>query len=215
MKRVIVIGLLVLAIVSASVSVVLLVNEGFGKLKPLEKGEHYRVLSAECVPRETAKDLLVTDHTFAVYYDASGLINVYNLNGMFLYGIQIETIGNGTAYIGFVNGCMNILSRGDRCYVFEGKQLVRTFTSAENKAAFESVKQITMASHNRTANGNVYYYMAASNEIKRGPSVSELTTVVSFPKRNEVAEELGMLALLAFLAITTIARGKSYSSRRV
>lgn len=127
---------IVIISVSFIVFVMHLSNSGFVPLKALKTDEVYRTLEKEYIPQTDLTAFCVTDSEIILYYDESGITNIYSLDGKFCYGIQTETSRNGFGDIEYTDGLLYIMSRSNRIYIFDKKELTDTFLPSENRTTF-------------------------------------------------------------------------------
>ena len=85
MKRAYVI-IAICIIVLCSIELVNLASaEGFSHISPLKTQEAYRVVVNELIPREEISLFLVTEERIFLYFDYTGIINVYSQGYLFIW----------------------------------------------------------------------------------------------------------------------------------
>lgn len=196
MKRVIILVFVILVVFSCILLVYMGINEGFDSLESLKDGEYYRLILEEKNPRAELTSFLVTDTVLILYYDAEALVNVYTLNGKFLYGIQVELIRNGTGNFAYHNGMLYIMSRGNRMYIFQDKELIKSFLHSESPAEFAVLETLVKQSKNHSIEDTTYYYIAASNQITKITPKSTMETVISLPQVNSNIKSVTFFLLI-------------------
>lgn len=199
MRRIIILAF-VLLVLSGSVYLIYMVeNEGFDSLKPLERGEYYRLLEEEKNPRDELTSFQATEAYLILYYDSAGLVNVYTLNGDFLYGIQIQTIKNGHGDFVFQDDMLYIMSRGNRMYLFREKNLTESFLYKESPEKFRQIEVLMENRSHDLPEGTTYYYLSNQNQIAKTTPMSTMTPVLSMPQANH------NIPAIAFLLLITVA----------
>lgn len=173
--------------------------EGFSRIQPLRTDEAYRIYTEEQVPREDLSLYLVTDERIFLYYDYEGVINVYSLEGNFLFGLQIQSLRNGTGDIAFSKGFLYIKARGNTIYIFDDMTLVSSFDRADNPNEYIAIELLMNGAPCHEVDGVKYY--AAGNEIVKSESGYPLQTVISLPKKNKSVYYLGIGILLVIAGL--------------
>lgn len=206
MRRVVIIALLVLIFINAFLLVKLTGEERFDTVPPLEEDEYYRILNTELIPREEVTTFCVTDSVIVLFYDVQGLVNVYSLEGSFLYGLQVTTLRNGTGDIAVEDDYLYIKARGNRMFVFKEKELIRSFRYSEDPTEFRSIEQIIEGNKNHSINEEAYHYLPDTNQIVKRTPNGAMISVVTMPEINSDTQMMGMLLLLLIAALVHYCR---------
>lgn len=196
MRRVVILVFTLLVISCSAYLAYMIANEEFDSLDLLDNDEYYRVLAEENVPRSDLTSFQVTESTLILYYDAAGLVNVYTLEGEFLYGIQIQTIRNGSGNFVFQDHTLYILSRGNRMYAFREHNLIDSYLYTEAPEEFRQIESWMMQNKCHSMEDTTYYYLSESNQIAKTVPFGIMETVISLPKRNSNIHDVVMILLI-------------------
>ncbi len=206
MRQVVILALLVLVFINAFLLVISIGEESFDPVPPLEKDEYYRILNTELIPREKVTTFCVTDSVIVLFYDAQGLVNVYSLDGSFLYGLQVLTLRNGIGDIAVAGDYLYIKPRGNRMYVFEEKELIRNFRYSEDPTEYRRIEEILAGNENHSINEESYHYLPDTNQIVKRAPEGAMISVVTMPKINSDAQMLGIFLLMLIAALVHYCR---------
>ena len=91
---------------------------------PLKNDSEYRVIYEEHLPssRIGGRDWFVADGRIFVLFEKQSYLNVYDLEGAFLYSIQTYHINNGVERIAYKDGLLIIHTRSGGVYLFDGPE---------------------------------------------------------------------------------------------
>lgn len=181
-------------------------NNEFAHIKSLKENDLYRILDTECVPMTDVTTFCVSDSAIMLYYDESGLTNVYALDGTFQYGLQTATSRNGHGDIKYHNGYLYIMSRPNRIYIFDKTELVDTFLPSDNRAEFLRIEEMMRSGTQHSLDGETYYYLANVNKITKTSIHGEMTDIVVLPERDNngvTAVVLLFLSVVCFVELVT------------
>ena len=132
-----------------------------------------------------------------IFYDEAALINVYNADGSFEYGIQISTIQKGHGDIAVLDRKLYIHSRRPVIFVFQDDQMVETIDPYSSYEKYISTREIFSREKN-VADGMCNYQLSEStNDIIRKDTEE---TVIDLPQRSDTAERLLVVGLLLLVA---------------
>ena len=92
MKRTFVVVMSVVIVLACIRFGFLVKSENFSVITPLKTGESYRILYEEKIPREKLSLFTVNEKLIVLFFDYEGIINIYSIDGEFLYGFQIESL---------------------------------------------------------------------------------------------------------------------------
>lgn len=174
-----------------SVAVCIMAQNTFSILPSFDESQEYILHEEELIPWEDATSFLLSDGKIYVYYDASGLVNVYQMDGSFCFGIQIPTIKSGKGDIAYQNGYLYIESRRAIYYVFENLQLVETIELSKDLNRFRSLRELFVQEKNHL-NGNCQYQLSStSNDIV---SCDGDQILLDLPEKSQTARLLIILA---------------------
>ena len=183
-------------IVSIMVSAVyLLGQESFATLSVIEQDSDYRLLDTELVPREEMTSFVIAEDKVYTYYDRSGLVNVYFLDGSFCYGIQVPTLKSGKGDIALHEGLLIINSRRSFVYFFDEGELVDLFQPIDKPDRYLALRELFSQEKNHEDGANVYQLSPSSNDIV---STDNTSVLIDLPEKSKLADNLliaGMLLL--------------------
>lgn len=160
-------------------------SEDFDQIDPLGPGERYHVYTDEYIPREELSIYLIANNKIVLFFDYTGLVNVYTLEGEFLYGLRVESLKNGIGDIAYDRNYIYIKSRGNTMYIFQGTTLVNSFRKNDDPVLYESIKELMDGEPNHSLNNSVYSYNSASNSIQKREGRGAFETVLDMPDRSE------------------------------
>ena len=201
MRRVGMIVLLALIFIDAVFLVIMTGGENFDTVPTLDANELYRIVNTELIPREEVSTFCVTDSVLALFYESQGLVNIYSLEGSFLYGLQVITLRNGIGDIAVEDDYLYIKPRGNRIFVFKEKELIRSFLYSEDSTEYRRIEQILNRSKNHVLNDETYHYLSETNQIIKHTPQGATVSVVTMPDINSDTQILGMLLLLLIAAL--------------
>ena len=201
MRRVVIIVLVVFILIDAFFLVMMTKKEDFGTITPLMENEQFRVLNSELIPHENVTTFCVTDSAIVLFYDLQGLANVYSLDGSFLYGLQVKTLRNGTGDIAFEDEYLYIKTRGNRIFIFKGKELIRSFSYSEDPTEYRFIEETIETHKNNTVNEETYYYLKNANQIVKRAPHGAMVSVISMPQITSDVPMLGVFLLLLVAAL--------------
>ena len=172
----------------------LLSNEHFDTIPTIEGEDksEYILHRTQLLPREDITSFAVDDGKIYIYYDKAALINVYETDGSFRYGIQISTIPNGRGDIAALDGKLYIESRRSIIFIFQDEQLVDSIEPDNSYEKYISARAI-FSSEKKTADDIYNYQLSVSNnDIIRQDT---LETVIDLPQKSFTAEHLLIIGL--------------------
>ena len=199
MKRAYVI-IAICIIVLCSIELVNLASaEGFSHISPLKTEEAYRMVTNELIPREEISLFLVTEERIFLYFDYTGIINVYSHDGIFLYGLQINSLKNGIGDIAFKDGILYIKARGNMLYIFDGTVLLDNFRRQDNPQMYSEV-EVLMGGEPCHQMNNITY-VSSGNKILKKAEQHVVETVISLPQKNTNIRDLAIFTMLLIAAL--------------
>ena len=176
----------------------------FQKPEPLNEGELFRILTEELIPDDDPYRMAVSDQEIVLLYDEEGLLNVYDHNGTFQYGIQIITLQNGKGNMEFQDGLLYVASRGARQYVFDGDQLHSTFTANEDPASYRRMRLLLEGEPNHKSGDTIFYLVEHS--VMKAVDGGPMETVISLPQRNPDIDSLVFFISICVVALLQLNR---------
>lgn len=199
MKRAYILVAICIILISVIVLSILISHEGFSNILPLEAEEKYRILTDELVPREEISLFLVTEELIFVYFDYNGIINIYTQDGIFLYGLQIDSLKNGVGDIAFREGILYIKARGNMIYLFKETVLVDNFRRQENPDTYKEIELLMDGEPCHQIN-NVKFF-SSNNQIMKISEGNAIQPVISLPQKNMDIHYLAIFVLLSIAAL--------------
>lgn len=206
MKRAFIVIIVAVLCVSCVCLGYLVSNEGFSGIDPLSNGEVYRILKENKTPREELSLFTVDKDQIVLYYDYEGLINAYSLDGVFQYGIRIESLKNGTGDIAFHDGLLYAKARGGRMYIFEDDTLVSCFRSTDDSAAYQEAERY-LEGIPTNKSGNAAFHVIG-NKIMKSDNNGPYQTVITLPEQNPEIRYSAIFILLAIAGLMHYLRGR-------
>lgn len=181
-------------------------EEGFCTVKPLDNNEDYVLHESELVPRDELTEFLVTKENIVLFYDYPGMVNVYALNGTFLYGLQVQTLQNGRGSVAHDGNYLYVHSRGHKLYVFDGPELVQSLFQEYDSVTYNRINCLMDDAVNHSLDGITYYYNSVTNAIEKAGIDQPIKTVIGLPQKNPnisfVAFTLLLCVSLAFTKLS-------------
>lgn len=178
---------------------VLLAQEEFDRLRPLEGDGAWQIHETQLVPREKVYQMAAEAGKLYVFFNASELLNVYTTQGEFLYGIQFPNGQNGVSALECRENLAYIHARGSGIYIFEGTKLLRFELQSIYNPGHDELETVFTGEANHEDGGFLYQYDESANRITRTGDAG-VETVVQFPKEklDKVKWLLMITGLLAF-----------------
>ena len=199
MKRAFVIVIAVVIFLACIRLGFLVQSEDFSVITPLKRGEMYRILFQEKIPREKLSLFTVNEKQIALFFDYEGIINIYSIDGVFLYGFQIESLKKGTGDIAFHNKQLFVKARGGRMYIFDGDLVSSSFSSTEYPVAYkEAEKYLEGIPCNNV--GNLSFHVVG-NKIMKSVDSGPYQTVITLPNENPDIKSLAFFIMLATVGL--------------
>lgn len=206
MRRKLLLGIIGLIVfINAGILVVSLSNNEFAHINSLKEKDLFRILDTECVPREDVTSFCVSDGAIMLYYDESGLTNVYSLDGAFLYGLQTATSQNGHGNIKYHNGYLYIMSRPNRIYIFDKTELVDTFLPSDDWTEFLRIEEMMRSNAQHSLDGETYYYLENVNKIAKTSISGEMTDIIVLPEMDSNDGTAFVLLLISLCCFVELA----------
>lgn len=185
--------------------------EEFAKITRIEDEDEstYVINRIELVPREDITSFCVDNSNIYIYYDKTGLVNVYGTDGSFKYGIQISTMDNGRGDIMAFEGKLYIKSRLPIIFVFHDDQLIEGITFDSGFEKYISLRE-SFSNEKTTTDGEHNYMLSESgNDIIR-EDTQEI--VCDLPEKSKFSDDLLKLGLL-LLSFALIGDWKLFEDR--
>ena len=173
--------------------------EGFDRVRHIPKGETYRLHTEPLVPREEIDIMIAEDGKLYLFYIDNELLNVYSVDGAFLYGFQFPDGQNGRADMAVVDGLLYVEPRVAGVYVFQESELAYSGRTLQDYEGQSDPKEIFSGMEDHEDGGYTYSYLASSNKILRRTD-GEYETVLEFPKRLVDTQTICFVLLLLVVA---------------
>lgn len=180
-------------------------QEGFSILVPIAE-KNFAIHKQEMIPREEITSFLVTDDRIYVYYDRSGLVNAYHLDGTYDFGIQVPTIKSGKGDIAYEDGYLFVALRRSVIYVFSKDLLVHQVAITSKRDEYMELKEIFTKEKDHATKTAMYSLADNKKEIILQ---STEKIVIDSPKTSKLAKNL-MVAGLLILGISLGIGTKSF-----
>ena len=172
MKHLRLIFIFVLVLISAAFFIkagITLSKEEFSKLPDIgEEKSSYELYSEEHIPREIIDNFIVDSGKIYVFYEKSALVNVYEIDGSFEYGIQIATMPNGEGNIAVDGGRLYLCSRYPIIFVVEDGRLIETvdmLSSDESLVKYRAISKMAEREPKRWEGQYSYAFLETENDI--------------------------------------------------
>lgn len=172
-------------------------SESFDTIRPLKDDELYRRNKKELVPRDNDPILLVTDSGVVIFYEKYGILNVYDFDGVFQYGLQIITSPNGIGKIGYSQGYVFVKSRASYMFVFNNDQMITNVKFSDDQTTYRTLEQFVMGEPNHQ--NSEMNYAITGNGVIRYSEHSPIEKLISLPQKNSEVE----LLIIYFLVVVT------------
>lgn len=169
---------------------------------PIIEGEdksEFILHQTEQVPREDVTSFIADNGKIYIFYDETALINVYDTDGSFEYGIQLSTIQNSHGDIAVLDGKLFVKSRRSIIFIFREGQMIDSIDPYSSYEKYISTREIFSGEKHTVDGGCNYELSEASNDIIRSDTQE---TVIDLPQKSYIAEHLLIAGLLVlFLSI--------------
>ena len=177
-------------------------REEFDIVPVLEDADktQYILHQAELIPRDDITAFVVDEDHLYVLYDNVALVNVYDMDGTFQYGIQISTIKNGHSNITVANGILYFYSRRPIIFAFQGTQLLEAIDPDKHQDRYLEAKAL----FSKEDNFETYDISASGNTII---DKNTQESIIELPQKSKSADYLTIAGLfLLFLSLHGYAR---------
>lgn len=187
-------------------------KEEFSKLPDIgSEKDAYEIHSVEYIPREKISNFIVDSGKIYVFYENSALVNVYETDGSFEYGIQISTIPNGKGGVAIDGGKLYFCSRRSIIFVFEDGRLLETVDLWNDDESLEMdrmIRRMAEQEANRRDGENTYILKEAENDIVIEESGA---VVLDFPEMSNAGEYsvMGVATIGVLILFVELLRKKS------
>ena len=195
---------------------ILLLNVGMHRgsntvLERLEQKQAYRFFEKEIKPGGRICSIAEDSGVLYVFYDYAGVVNVYQIDGTFMYAIQVSAIQNGAGTVAILDHKLYVISTEHVIYCFDGKALQSTLVWDYQKwqngdhsyndleQQIEAAEQdVTESGFTIAANGYGLEQIDANGNIN---TVSFLPTEFSFltPANNILVILIALLNVFIFI----------------
>lgn len=213
MKKVMIAVLWTLFIVTIILLIIILQNEGFSTIKTFKTTGRVDVLWEELISRRDISEILVHGDDLYIFYDDSGLVNVYSVDGIFQYGLQMCTSSNGRGDMTFSNGKLLVQTKCCAIYVFEGSELKEyayiNYTeykqgtvNAKRYEELETYFSKPEDAEQRSESGKSFRVSEDRNTLLEKSSSGRYLPVSFLPQRSSWVKIIGILMLL-FVTVAT------------
>lgn len=190
-------------------------NRDFDQIIPVEEKNHIIIHESPLIPYDEISSMVVADGMIFLHYDAKGLVNVYNTDGEFQYGLQVKTIPNGAGDIVYIDGKLYVYARGNIIYVFEKTELINIIEfragSPEN-IIFEQYADLFSAEKQNEYLGKTYYLLKSENQVTRVDGKNQFETVIKLPNNTNYSNNAVYMLVLISICLSVmlfIRRGKT------
>lgn len=132
-------------------------NEGRSRLEAA--GEYVIHKTPQIPQHQEITTMLVEDGKIFLYWDLHGIVNVYSVDGMFLYGIQVNSSTSGRGDIAYTDQKLYIFSRENHIYVFEDQKLIEHIEFAQEKKKYRRLEELLLTKHDSYIYEDETYYL--------------------------------------------------------
>lgn len=182
----------------------------FQRRSLIQEPDAYLVYHEERTPRSRLHedDWIANDQKIYVLLDEASQVNVYDLSGKFLYGIQFSHSRNGEAEIGMKNGQLIIKTRSNNYLVFEGEQKVEYYSI--NKKDCEEIKEALQCFKSQKNNQD-RAIIQKGNKLYRINELNNQECIIAIPcsLRTPIILSVMLLSLVYCLARVFIMQKKA------
>lgn len=199
--------LVALYVISAVFLIMFLISlclDDFCTISPLNKLGNYTIYKNECVPRAKVTSFIVSDKIILLHYDSVGLVNIYDSDGAFIYGIQVGMIKNGQGGIYFDQNSNELFvkAKGNVIYRFIGSELLSYCEYACNPTEYEIFEKRMDFKYNSSylLDNCEYSFDNEANQLIKSSEVSEKEIVLSLASKSPISRVLGVVFVLFFVA---------------
>lgn len=154
---------------------------------PIGTAQIYRI---EQKPAAEISEWAADNNHIYVYYDAKGLLEVYDLGGTYDYSVEVYQQRNGIGHIGIDQGQLYIKDRIGNVYVFQGERQIDFVPREENRFPTEIFE--------KTATG---YYLRAGKLYRQTDNM----VVVDLRKSSVIKPYSNMLSVAVFVCLISVA----------
>lgn len=154
-------------------------------LPRLKEADH-QVYEREITPNANPSKLVVSEKGIALFYEDAGYAAFYSKDGVFLYGIKVDTSDNGAGNIALLDDLWVIYSKNNTVYFFSGSTLVDKFhvSVKENMERGRELKERMGENSSLRCqyNGDEYWVSFTEHpQVKKRTASGEETSLISLP----------------------------------
>ena len=173
----------------------LTIGSGFTLHFNIREDNGISIIKEANVPLENPTQLAGGDNTIFIYYESTGLVNAYSIDGSFLYGLHFKDIKNGRGEIAFDNDLLYILARDNTVYVLNNGKLIGQYSESEMQLPEKFDKEKLEV----FVDGHLYKY--TNGGIERISPFSENEVVIELPRKSSIIDVVITAIPLIFLCL--------------
>lgn len=217
MRKTTVVALIICALIGFLLAFLLLESytDNFDRIEMIHEPKHYTIHTQALIPYEEITSMIVEEGYIFLHYEASGLVNVYNIDGEFQYGIQVYTIPNGDGDIAYLDGRLYIYARGNIIYVFEKSNIIDVIVFSAGNAeniVFDQYTALFEQENNTEYGSCTYYLLQRQNIITKVDSQNNVKTIIKLPSKDiyigNIWGVLVIIAMFTFVALGILDRNR-------
>ena len=115
-----------------------IVKDQFSYIRGFDTMGKLIIHQEEQVPHEDITDFTLAEEKLFLYYEDSGMLNVYSLDGKFLKGFQVCTRQNSRGYLSFGEGLVLVEAKCPVIYAFDPLSLELKFCVTGGHEKYEA-----------------------------------------------------------------------------
>ena len=136
--------------------------------KTVEVGEYVIHKTQQIPPGQKVTSMLIEDGEIFLFFDADGLVNVYSVDGIFQYGLQVNSSTSGRGDIAYDDGKLYVFTRENQLYIFEEQKLIQHIDVVSEKQKYLSYEeQLLSKEKNHVYRGETYYLLKSVSMVTK------------------------------------------------
>lgn len=134
-------------------------------------------------PYQEITSMVIEDGKIFLFFDAEGLVNVYSIDGVFQYALQVNSSTSGRGDIAYDDKKLYVFSRENHMYVFEDQKLVQHVDVAKEKEKYLRYEDRLLSKEkNHVYEGEKYYLLKTVSMVTKVTADGESVVVINLQK---------------------------------
>ena len=134
-------------------------------------------------PYQEITSMVIEDGKIFLFFDAEGLVNVYSIDGVFQYALQVNSSTSGRGDIAYNDEKLYIFTRENHIYVFEDQKLIQHIEFAQEKEKYRRYEKSLLSENNSNIyEGETYYLLRTVSMVTKVTADGESVVVINLQK---------------------------------